>query len=94
MGGGGGYGPLKSILHCDAKPFASGPGVGLHPQRHTFTLGIPTCSYLKTRKTPDAKPKICVLPDAIPKRKPVEYRLRWVPMQNSDVGHVHFFFCV
>ena len=43
---------------------------------------------------PDAKPKICVLPDAKPKRKPVEYRLRWVPTQNTGVGHVHFMFFV
>ena len=39
---------------------------------------------------PDAKPNICVLPDAKPKRKPVEYRLHWVP----GVGHVHFIFFV
>ena len=41
---------------------------------------------------PDAKLKSCVLPDAKPKRKPVEYRLRWVPTQNLGVGHVHFTF--
>ena len=41
-----------------------------------------------------AKPKICVLADAKPKRKPVEYRLRWVPTQNSGVDHVHFMFFV
>ena len=34
---------LKPIFHCDAKPFALGPGVGLSPQRHSFALGIPTC---------------------------------------------------
>ena len=43
---------------------------------------------------PDTKPKICFLRDAKPKRKPVEYRLRWVPTQNSGVGHVHFMFFV
>ena len=41
---------LKPIFHCDAKPLALGPGVGLDPQRHNFVLGIPTCWYLKTRK--------------------------------------------
>ena len=47
------------------------------------------------RVFPHAKPKSCVLPDAKPKRKPVEYRLCWVPTQNSGVGHVHFtFLCV
>ena len=35
------------------------------------------------RGLPDAKPKSCVLPDAKPKRKPVEYRLRWVPGVGS-----------
>ena len=42
----------------------------------------------------DAKPKSSVLADAQHKRKPVEYRLRWVPTQNSGVGHVHFMFFV
>ena len=41
---------LKPIFHCDAKPFALGPCVGLDPQRHNFALGIPTCWYLKTLK--------------------------------------------
>ena len=36
----------------------------------------------KNAKTPDAKPKICVTPNAKPKRKSVEYRLRWVPNAN------------
>ena len=27
---------FKPIFHCDAKPLALGPGVGLDPQRHTF----------------------------------------------------------
>ena len=35
------------------------------------------------RVLPDANPKICVLPDVKPKRKPVEYRLRWVPGVGS-----------
>ena len=34
------------------------------------------------------------LGNAKPKCKPVEYRLRWVPTQNSGVGHVHFMFFV
>ena len=27
---------LKPIFHCDTKPLALGPGIGLDPQRHTF----------------------------------------------------------
>ena len=35
----GGGGNVEPIFHCDAKPFALGPGVGLDPQRHNFALG-------------------------------------------------------
>ena len=35
---------------------------------------------------PDAKPKSYVLPDAKPQRKPVEYRLCWVPTQNPNAS--------
>ena len=41
---------LTAIFHCDAKPFALGPGVGLDPQCHNFALGVPTCWYLQTLK--------------------------------------------
>ena len=44
------------------------------------------------RVSPDAKPKSCILADAKPKRKPVEYRLHWVPGVGSL--HVHFIFFV
>ena len=43
---------IKSIFHCDAKPFALGSGVGLHPQHENFALGIPTCCYLKMQNLP------------------------------------------
>ena len=59
-----------------------------------FCLGDTNMLVSENAKTPNAKPKICNLPDAKPKRKPVEYRLRWVPTQNSGVGHVHFMFFV
>ena len=38
--------------------------------------------------------KIGVFPDANPRRQSVEYRLHWVPTQNTGVGHVHFMFFV
>ena len=94
------WGCLKPIFHCDTKFLALGVGVGQYPRCQNFALGIPTCWYLGANANPliwvlpDTKPKICVLPDAKPKRKPVEYRLRWVPTQNSGVGHVHFMFFV
>ena len=64
------------------------------------TQNKPTCWYIlrwlmqifciSQHQTPDAKPKICVSPDANLRRQSVEYRWRWVPTQNSGVGHVHF----
>ena len=38
------------IFHCDAKPLALGPRVGLDPQCDDFALSVPTCWYLKTLK--------------------------------------------
>ena len=71
------------------------PGVGgwrwAMPSTPGFCIGN---TNMLERTQPDAKPKICVLLDTKPKRKPVEYRLRLVPMQNSGVGHVHFMFFV
>ena len=73
---------VKPIFHCN------------------FALGIPSCWYFGANANhligvlADAKPKIGVLADVKPKRKPVEYRLHWVPTQNSGVGHVHFMFFV
>ena len=72
---------VKPIFHCDAKTFALDPGVGLDPQRQNFVLGIPTCWYLKTRKHPTPNLKF-VSTNAKPKRKSVEYRMRWVPNEK------------
>ena len=42
---------LKSIFHCNAKPLVLGSCVGLDPQRHNFTLPIPTCkAYIPLRR--------------------------------------------
>ena len=40
--------PFKPLFHCNAKPLALGPRVGLDPQRDDFVLGIPACWYLKS----------------------------------------------
>ena len=40
---------LKPIFHCDAKPFALGPGVGLDPPMPQFHIGY-TNQYIKTLK--------------------------------------------
>ena len=75
------------------------PGVGgwrwaMHPTPE-FCVGD-TINMLVSwsQRNPTQNHKICVLPHAKPKRKPVEYRLRWVPTQNAGVGHVHFKFFV
>ena len=89
---------LLSLYSTATQILALGVGVGQYPRRKNFALGIPTCWYRGANANPlicvlpEAKPKTCVLPDAKPKRKPVEYRLRWVPTQNSGIGHVHFMF--
>ena len=75
----------KPIFHCDAKPFAFGPRVGLELQRHNFALEIPTCCYLKMLK-------FALFPTPTPNVS------RWniggvgCPTQDTGVGHVHFIF--
>ena len=75
-----GFKTLKPIFHCNANYLASGVGVGQCPLRQNFALEIPTCWYilaLPPTPIPDANPKICVTPDANPRRQSVEYRWRW-----------------
>ena len=57
------------------------------------TQNIPTCWYilaLPPTPVPYANPKICVTPDANPRRQSVEYRWRWAFCNGAGVGHVHF----
>ena len=44
------------------------------------------------RQTPDAKPKICVSPNAKPRRQSVEYRWRWVFWHWPCIFHVYFMY--
>ena len=91
---------LKPIFHQNAKYLASGAGVGQYPDarllrwryQHVGIKNVKIC--VSRRQTPDAKPKICVSPDAKPRRQPVEYRWRWVLALGLCVGHVHFIFFV
>ena len=73
---------LKPIFHCDARPFALGPRVGSSPQFRVWD----------TNMLVPKNAKICVTPNANHQCEQVEYRLLGSPMQNSGVGHVHFFF--
>ena len=85
---------LKPIFHCDAKPFALGPAVGLDPQRYNFVLGIPTCWYLKTLKfalPPTIRKNLHYPgPYANSQREPVEYSSHWVSQSWFCIGHVDF----
>ena len=84
---------LKPIFHQNAKLLAFGTFVSPNAKDRTFAspdAKIPTCWYILRQVTQIFR----VLADAKPKRKPVEYRLRWVPTQHFCVGHVHFMFFV
>ena len=85
---------VEPIFHCDAKPLASGPGVGLHPQRHTFALGIPTCWYLKMRKHPTPNLKFLFYPT----RNPIasQWNIGCVGSQRKILAsamYISFFVC-
>ena len=82
---------MKPIFHCDAKPFALGPG-------HNFALPIPTCWYLKMLKF--ALPSTLMLKFALPPMPtPNASQLNigcvGSPTQNFRDGNVHFIsYCV
>ena len=88
------FGNIKAYIPLRRKTIGVGSWRWLTPPTPHFCLGDTNMLLSENAKTPDAKPKICVLPDAKLKRKPVEYRLPWVPTQKSGVGHVHFMFFV
>ena len=72
---------VKPIFHCDAKLQALGP------TRFFKKICVGDTNMLVSKNakiclTPNAKHKICVYPDANPKRESVEYRLHWVPNAN------------
>ena len=82
---------LKPIFHCDAKPLALGPGVGLDPRHHTFAS--PNAKYtnmfwryltlkfaLPPTPTPDAS----------------QWNIGGVGPSGigAGIGHVHFRFVV
>ena len=88
-----GGGHLKPIFHCDAKPFALGPGVGLNPNA-TIVLGIPTYWYLKTLKLalpPTQNPNAsqcnigCV---GSPTQNLCSFHLRWFPNANPVCSEI------
>ena len=84
---------VKAIFHCDAKPFAMGPRIGLYPQRHNFALGIPTCWYLKMLTfvlPPKRNIKFALPPMQNP--KPSQWNIGCVgsTTQNFRIGHLHF----
>ena len=81
---------FKPIFHCDAKPFASGPRIGVDPQRKISRW---KCWYLKTLEFALAPMRI--LKVALPptrKPNPSQWNIGCVgsQTQNFRVGHVHF----
>ena len=74
---------FKPIFHQNAKYLASGTFASPNAKGSTSASPnsrIPTCWYilaLPPTPIPDANPKICVTPDANPRRQSVEYRWRW-----------------
>ena len=84
---------VKPMFHCDAKPLALGPGIGLDPQRHNFALGIPTRWYLKTRKfalPPTPNLKFEFLPTQNPNASQWNIGCIGSSGVGACVGHVHF----
>ena len=72
------------------------PGVGgwrwAMPPTPEFCVGDTNMLVSTQRQTPDAKPKICVSPNAKPQRQPVEYRWRWVFWRWPCIFHVYFMY--
>ena len=83
----------KLKVHCDAKPFALGPHLGLDPQPHNFALGIPTCWYLKTLKfglprMPNLK--FALPPTGSPNASQWNIGCLGSSGIGARIGHVHF----
>ena len=77
----------KPIFHCDTKPFALGPGVGLDPQRHNVALG--SCWYLKMLKfalPPTRNIKFALPPTQKPNMSQWNIGCVWSPMKNYCIG--------
>ena len=84
---------LKPIFHCDAKPFALGPGIGLDTQRLNFALPIPTCWYLKMLKfalPPTPTVKFALSPMRNPNASQWNIGCVGSPTQHFCFGHVDF----
>ena len=88
---------LNTYIPLQREILVLGPRVGLDPHRENFAFGIPTCWYLKPshtqRKSPNTRRKL-LRTQRQSQRKPVEYRLHWVPSIGACIGHVHFMFFV
>ena len=85
---------LNTYIPLQREILVLGPRVGLDPHRENFAFGIPTCWYLKPshtqRKSPNTRRKL-LRTQRESQRKPVEYRLHWVPSIGACTFPV---FCV
>ena len=66
--------------------------IGLDPQFCVRYSNMLVSKNAKICLPPNAKHIISVTPNAKSQREPMEYRLRWSPMQNVRAGQVHFMF--
>ena len=81
---------FKPIFHCDVKPLALGPGVGLDPQRHNFALMLVS----KNALPPTPNLKFAFPPTQNPNASQWNMGCVGSKTQISCVGHVHSIFFV
>ena len=78
---------ILDVFHCNAKPLALGPRLGLDPKHNEFALRIPSCWYLKS----------LVDPTQPPQHEPIMPNVSWwnigcvgSPRVGARIGHVDF----
>ena len=74
---------VKPIFHCDAKPFALGPCIGLDPQHHKIALGLgKTSKFPHTNHKRSSVRSHTLAPTTI---CDLSHSLCWRPL--PDLGH-------
>ena len=78
----------KAYIPLQRKTTGFGASHWVRPPKRQFCVTYTNMLVSKNTKicvTPKANPKFCVIPNTKPQRKPMEYRLRWVP--NTELSH-------
>ena len=84
---------VKPIFHCDAKFWRRGLALGNSPDARLLRWGYQHVG-ISRRQTPEAKPKICVSPNAKPDASQWNIGCVGSLALGLCVGHVHFIFFV